>query len=609
MNLDSELTFQDLTEKIIREHIRSLLLIDDEWPSLSEVTEVDDIDESELVSKSDIEDIDIEDEPMRSPGDDKTKSADESANNNGASATSSSNKKMGFSNIPKKLSALINGDASLLEFEKSVKKEGVLFSGLAYRKKEHHDIVVDLANRADIVVLDWELASDEGNEAVSILKRLVGKGLRFICVFTQKERLHEIKKHIIVSLDENKTDQNEKDSDDLASNIALGFKYQNLVIVIRKKVSTEDDKNLDYAVEPVQLLDHAIKALAVVYNGFIQLIMLEMANIYRQYLPNVLDHFGSNLDPAFLAEVTDLDSPINSGDSFTGILLDEFRAHFNEKKSLLFDKNRINAYSKTLITNIDKLNEELIINRLIKCFRAKKSLAKKIATWACKDNFDALKKWLESGCPDVPVVKDSDERKHKKNQRAAKWTLISILSNPENQDTEFGFEELLKLDVLFHQRSEIPKHLTQGMIVKKDDDTYYICVTPLCDAERPEERINCVFSFLSAEPVERVRLVNADQIDPYIVINEDGKPLILKINVKPYFSFSIKNHFISTDKILIAYPLLLQKRSEIQENLEIPLFPIAQLRLSHAFALASAAGANATSIGVDRAEFIRHRLS
>jgi len=413
MNLDPEPTFQDLTEQIIREHIRSLLLIDDEWPNLSEITEVDDIDESELVSKSDIEDIDIEDEPMRSPDDDKTKSADESANNNGASGTSSSNKKMSFSDVPKKLSAIINGDLSLLEFEKSVKEKGVLFSGLAYRKKEHHDTVVDLANRADIVVLDWELASDDGNEAISILKGLVGKGLRFICVFTQKERLHEIKKHIIVSLDEKKTDQNKKDSDDLASNIALGFKYQNLVIVIRKKVSSEDDKKLEYAVEPVLLLDHAIKALAGVYNGFIQLIMLEMANIYRQYLPNVLDRFGSNLDPAFLAEVTDLDSPINSGDSFTGILLDEFRAHFNEKKSLLFAKNRINAYSKTLITNIDKLDNDLIINRLVKCFRAKKPLAKKVAAWACKDNFDELKKWLESGCPEIPVVMDNNKKKQK----------------------------------------------------------------------------------------------------------------------------------------------------------------------------------------------------
>jgi len=414
MNNSAEQTFQKMTAGIIREYVRSLLYIDDEWPDLAEISEKGEPDESELIPEIDAEDIDVSagqdgkgmfGEPAFKP---------EAGTKSGSSISSAGRKDQDFEAKPKKLRATLRGDASLLEFERAVKKEGILFSGITYRKKEHHNLVVDLASRADIVVLDWELASDDGLEAIWILQQLIGMGLRFICIFTQKERLHEIMKHIKKELGVKLPEQREPSGDSaIPEEGPLEFKIENLVIAIRKKRSATSDVNSEFIVEPCTLLDEAIKAMAKVYKGFIQLVMLEITNAHRQYLPNILDRFDPDLDPAFLAEFTDEDSPISRSDAFIGILLDECRAHLKKARSKLLNSDGIKAYSKSFMPNIEELNEPLIRDCLLERLTVQKATANKLVSWATKDCFGEIKNWLESGCPEIAVIQSDDERKRK----------------------------------------------------------------------------------------------------------------------------------------------------------------------------------------------------
>ena len=234
MSAQPEATFETVTKNLLREYVQSVLFIDDEWPDLTEIFEKEVPDESDLIPTTDIDDIDIEADNGKSQSRNKTTALEKIGTKNGVTISTSDNKDPRMDEKPKGLATKLSGDASLLEFERDATKKGILFSGLTYRKKEHHDTVIELASRADIIVLDWELASDNGREAISILKRLIGTGLRFICMFTQEEGLSQIKRHIIESLNEKLQEYNKINSEHSDPEHAMEFKIRNLVIALRK---------------------------------------------------------------------------------------------------------------------------------------------------------------------------------------------------------------------------------------------------------------------------------------------------------------------------------------------------------------------------------------
>ncbi|MCP4349992.1 MAG: hypothetical protein GY795_31315 [Desulfobacterales bacterium] len=560
MNEASANDFQVLKTEIIQNYIQSVLYIDDEWPEVKYNGDTDDKDESDLIPDVPLEDLDIQ-----------------------------VDKEHAEAQIPHDLI----GVRPLFEFQQAVNNRGILFNGLTYRQKDHFDKVVNLASRADIIVLDWELIrADNGKEAICILKKLVGKGLRFICIFTDKDRVQEVSKHLKQSFNM------EDDKSEISE-----FPIQNLVIAIRtKKIGENSELDSQYAVEPKKLLDEAINALSNVYSGIVQLAMLEMMNAHREQLPKILDRIDSQIDLAFIAEATDEDSPISRNDAFIGILLDEWRLQLKQSNFMMFSDKGVKSYFSWLMSKSDKTDTSMI--EKIISFLTNKSMAHKIILWLTENDSNFIN-WLKSGCPiAIPGINFSKNEQDLKKQRAAKFGLINSLKFKESDSPEIILNSALRLDVFFHQQRDMPKKLTQGTVLRVDEEDYLICMTPVCDAERPN-KINYTYCFLMAKRVPAERLSEGKKTVSYIVIEQNQLPMLLKVESKPYIALRILSPVIREGENLTAVSCL----PKLQETHQITLYPVAQLRFDHALALSASAGAIATRVGVDRVEFIRNCLS
>ncbi|GBC59595.1 hypothetical protein DENIS_0534 [Desulfonema ishimotonii] len=603
--------FQQTSENIVKDYIRSVLFVDDDWPEDNPQKKVSDstrefsesLQSDDSVSAYDSETITDESDLI-----------DDEASEDIDAASSEQDK---FPDMP---SAAAN--SQLLGFKESVTGEGIIFQGIAYRKSHHEKIIVDLASRADIVVFDWELVwKDKGRETLSILQELVNKGgLRFICIFTNKQRVHEIKERIKERLSDEKPDSSEDvdkaNSDgeikpgpseavgkaDTEKGEIAEFRIKNLVIAVRKKPNGVNGDSDDYTVEPKDLLGEAIKALTREYRGFVQLILLEMTNKHRELLPRVLERIDSDIDAAYIAEATDDDSPIKRSDAFIGILLDEWRAQLKKIASQVLSENTIKAYCSALISKTENLDESLIRENLFSCISGDRNkLVNNICKWT-SNNANCFNEWLKSGCPTTISglnLKDKD----KKEQKSIKLSLLNYLISSNNNPKK----AVLKLDALFHQRREVPQKLSQGTVLCAKKDSYLICVTPACDTERPEDKINYIYCFLTADIVAENRLIQKNRTEPYIILNHNEKTVILKVKLKPYQSLYIPNPEINAENKLVAF-LRIPEDPMKKPEFQLELSPIAQLRLEHALSLSAAAGAEATRVGVDRVEFVRSRL-
>jgi hypothetical protein len=119
-----------------------------------------------------------------------------------------------------------------------------------------------------------------------------------------------------------------------------------------------------------------------------------------------------------------------------------------------------------------------------------------------------------------------------------------------------------------------------------------------------------VYCFLRAKETKTPgeRLAQKNSTEPYTVIEHGGALFVLKITLKPYVTFQIRESGLKSDESLSAVPWLPVVEGHEIPNVTIKLHPVAQLRSDHALALCAAAGADATRVGVDRVEFVRSRF-
>src|SRR5687767_500801 len=124
--------FDDLAANILHRYVRSVLIIDDQWfdGPLDSDAERGATNESNAVREEEDPDLEMDETDGRS-----------------AEAA---------------LPAVPDYDLELLDIKEAVQGEGILFSGLRYESRAQFDQALKLAERADIVILDWELLRDDG---------------------------------------------------------------------------------------------------------------------------------------------------------------------------------------------------------------------------------------------------------------------------------------------------------------------------------------------------------------------------------------------------------------------------------------------------------------
>ncbi len=558
-------SFSELSRSIFRKYVRSAVIIDDRWPGEGIVPADDQkaFDSSEEVREDDAM------EDVGPPGEVAVPSY--------------------------RRDAEAEDDTDLLRvLQRALLREHVITCGVRYKQREH-ETAINLARRADIVVLDWYLVSDDGGkQALEILDALMDGALRFICIYTGQGRVKEVRN----ALDERWPSEKSESTKDSPGHLRI----KNLVIAIRVKEGIEEDEPA-LTVSPDELFDHALGGLAQRFGGIVQLAMLEMTCRHREHVPEILEHIGKAMDMSVFFEASSEDSPVGPGGAFLNVLVDEWRSRLER------DHDQFEVLSSRGRQIYGGHIAEIFGHRL-----SEKRLEGVAEDTTNKFTPSVLENWLKCGrvdhLPDVAGVEIGKDR-----GRLVAWTLLRGLSE---EDSEEGVkasivDPLLPLDALFHQQFDPPDCLTQGTVVGalgNSAEEYLICTTPLCDADDPR-KIGGLFTFVrtSVIPTEGILSKRGKRrITDYCIIKHDGKYVCLEVLVKERVSLEVRETvFDATGTILARLSLGGRRESETKsdDGTCVKLRRIAQLRLDHALALSAASSADASRVGVNRVELIR----
>ncbi len=624
MNLDLTATedFQSRAEKVIRGYIGTMVLLDDQWPE--RIALVQSSEDEVPVGVDDLDDI-----PPPDEGD------------------------ITYAKAPDpELMTRQQDDVSLLDIERKAIGEGIAFSGLHYTvdlKKS----ALRLAERADILVLDWNLlGKDEGAEALEILEHLAKStgGPRFVYIFTGQSDATEIHEQVVQRFTAIKPEWSERaDTID-----ARDFQVGPLLFAIRDKgASDAAQAETAQSVECTALVSDAISALIRAFGGFLSLGMLELTVRHRQQLSTMMDRFGPDLDLAVLAEWLDADSPVDLGMGFREILLDEWRAALDEacehQSFLVMSPSGARAFcaarSEGLETRLPKEPADFdrsaskwtgihkgyarrlrkLARHLTSCFQTantnpegtgEDALFK--AMVADPEGFAAkLKPWMKD--PEHTAPPYSGQKR-----KVIPALLRFFLFEADAQNADI-LTAMMHLQVFYAQQRRLPCCISQGTVVRLAEPiteptvgektirtTHLVCITPACDAARPGQDIHHLFSFLRADQrdLKTAKPAKASFEQGRIILvqdpsRDDGDPAqfaALRLLPKPPVALHIPAPTFNGAGTVqaSAWPVI-----DRPDTHDLSLELVAQLRKDHALLVASTALGEAGRIGVDIVEYIR----
>lgn len=473
----------------------------------------------------------------------------------------------------------------------------ILFSGLRF-KDELKETAKALVRKADLLILDWDLAGDDGASILELLESLMDTGFTFACIYTGKKDPAETRRRIIERLGPaSKIVGNDED-----------FIVKNIAFCIYNKPGFKTDHGRE--LKPEELLDEAIKAFSSTYSGYTQLALMELTVLHRETLPRMLEGIDPDLDMAVMMEAAIENSPIQKdGRLFRQVLADDWRAELERAAATgemrILSESGLLSFIESCCGKIsaDWLEHAKSSLKAVLPESRRERIDAKIEDLG-KENWQAkLRNWLEEGLSMQHLPSPPKNPWHEKKELP--WVPMCLIyaliaSDADGADLD-PYLPLLKLDRYFHQSSDLPSRITQGTIVKPaDKDQYLICITAACDAEWPS-KIENTFVFLKGEPVS---FTKSDC--PYVVIkpSDSDAPFVLGISLKKPTLMIVEDTSIGVDSIITGNPL----QSEITDDNgsgSMSMVVIAQLRREPALGLAHEYATLRSRVGLDQVETIR----
>ncbi|MEM9128201.1 MAG: response regulator receiver domain [Pseudomonadota bacterium] len=338
--------------------------------------------------------------------------------------------------------------------------------------------IFPLCKAADIVIVDWDLHGDDGERAVNLIDGLISQAvndvpeqLRLILVYTQETNLFEVANKLYVRVLESLSDGFVPQIDDGG----LAFHTDNSRVVVLGKPGRErpgtDPKSV---VSEAELANTAIAEFARLASGLLHAAsLLGLAKI-RQNSRKILSKFNSELDPGFLTHLA-LSLPVEDASTHITPLL------VSEIESVLEDVLPKPLMPKKLLEDwVDSAWEPGTHLEVI--FNNKKgvdfgSVAKDLITKGFSEAREA-----ESAIP--------NPKNGTKNTRKAAQILLPSADSTSNQH----FSHLMASRTFYGDKL---KALKLGSLVQhKENETYYLCIQPICDSVRLKDERVFVFVML-----------------------------------------------------------------------------------------------------------------
>ena len=330
--------------------------------------------------------------------------------------------------------------------------------------------------------------------------------MRLILVYTQETDLGSIADKLHEKVEESIGEVLPRLDNDLT------FRTTNSRISVLGKVGrTRPVTSNDHVVKESELAERAVKEFAGLADGLLHAAtLLGLAEI-KKNSRRILSKFSKELDPAFLTHLA-MSLPMeDASEHITPLLVSEIEAVLRD---VLPEPLISEALRRDWCRNVWQPGTHL--NNLLKKDGSDK---RAIAEAICIEGFEAARKRFKQ----IP---------NPNNKRMREAAEILLESGEDNANHRFA--QLMASRSFYEDGDAVrkPKALKLGSIVyHAEDDTYLLCIQPVCDSVRIES--DRAFLFVELAKVEPGP-DKPDKRASHIVVQENADPLELHYQPKSY---------------------------------------------------------------------------
>lgn len=191
------------------------------------------------------------------------------------------------------------------------------------------DTAMETMRQADILILDWRLQEDDPDRALNLLRDLLTEeadlnSLRLVAIYTAEKGLESIGEKVYAEL-HNWGLEPEKNE----TKAEIGYRHGRIVLYAKSGVHLVSQLK-DRSVTEKNLPSRLVDDFASMTAGLLPGIALTSLAAVREGAHRVLDQFGAELDPAFLAHMACLSSPEEAERQIVAHVADELRGLADE---------------------------------------------------------------------------------------------------------------------------------------------------------------------------------------------------------------------------------------------------------------------------------------
>ncbi|HEY1729151.1 MAG TPA: response regulator receiver domain [Candidatus Baltobacteraceae bacterium] len=331
------------------------------------------------------------------------------------------------------------------------------------------------ARRADILVLDWSIDTDNGEAALELIGRLATDEdrhrLRYIAIYTREPVLHELTDRILERLKAIPGPEARKRT-------AYIVEKGSMKISVFGKLRTAripDEEHEDRRVAEKDLPGKLITEFSQLQPGIVSTAALAAVSALRRKTNQLLGRFEADLDPAFLWHRAVLRFPEDAEQHIVDILTAEIGAVVEDSDVRDFvDLESCTTWIAQY--GIEKFNGHFGDRN---------------------PTLDDMKLLLGKGINDE--TNKSRFQKLSATQRMKGDAALFAASAEAMRRSNETFAELMLLRTRYDDHEPV---LSSGTIVRSEDGKYWLCILPACDAVRLKGVRNFAFIPLVEVPDE-----------------------------------------------------------------------------------------------------------
>lgn len=447
--------------------------------------------------------------------------------------------------------------------------------------------------RADITILDWSMDENFSEKPGTLAKLSIREIL-----FSDKSMHGRLRLIVIYT--------GEPNPDDIAENIYESVKLLDESAVLNTRNINFKSSHFEFCqitvlekdLDAAALRDEVIELFTELTIGLLPNATLSAIGELRDKTHHILHAFNRHLDPAYLSHVIGLLSSPQvreksheiAFDYATDLISEEFKSNLQISNTI---KNNL---------GVDRLHdwvEHININNEVDFFEVQVGETNKVGI-----NSERLKSLLQYTTDEdlintltiTPPILKKDK---KTLENFSKKKIYINLKNVNNLSHEtLSAVECKRRDLQSLKPGITLPTIKQGSIVKHED-SYYICMQPLCDSVRIDKNTNFIFL--------KIEAVDAPRNFTHVVRGFDGE--FIKFSIKPG-SKDIHTFKLEPDTLTNTVKVVKESDQYIVKYFNAsgdvtPLLWLGELKANVAQSIANKLAEQISRVGLDTNEWLR----